>query len=920
MPDQPTHDTDEGTGPSIDRRRLLKVTGMGAFATSLAGCTSSDVETAVDDAIDAAFGSAEEREISPTPAGLSRQGMIDLGYPDVSSQSFDREAAGNDEDANKRIVYDLTDEQFTYGVQRGVDFPAFVYATTTARVAGDDQNPYPNRSYADLVEDGPFDLQFLQSLGLLSRQYDTWETAPSTTQRGRLSLMGTRTAVKTVSGVARPPTVNTSLNLRTVWVALMRVYESRVGTRNDDVVLAGVATVERGRHSTEPERLFDLLRVVGQSVTQNPPTSAPTLPSPSFSNPRLVQTVANTRVEDNTHVLHTVDDPDLVADENAATVFDLSVAGAPSDLPRWAYVDEAVGNRFALARDSMEQLASVTNDPPAVFDRDARQGTALNLSQTIAENPTPFRMSINVPQRVSLRMEAPCGYEYDSSTLRMGTDYSVQHARPLNVGFISVHDPGGGSNYGNAGGQAQRYTRSVELALQFLQLTYPGGVYGYRHYVGFRGARKGVFGRGEYRDHKWARQILEKKQSNGNLSGQFYAPGAGDSRADAEATITTNGFDVWVLIVPDGYYDHHGKDVSGLYPGSNQKAVSVRDRSGMRNDRVVGEVAAQEIGHFYVKRPYEHDGPSYPMAQRDDRGSEGSYGGSSLDYDHARHRDSQNFGSGGPTDRPGLVSEGYDFTDGSFRLVEEFSLGPGSFTPDTDGPDTSLESVESYMSYSNGRRWADAWMYQKLIDTSYGAAKTRNQSIFSGTARVDEDGAVRFDSVDAFRGGAFTEGTDDGAVLMEFLTPNGETVLSRRVQPSFEVDTHDGRETVPLMFVQFPFPETAAVLRADHADVRTRVNPIVRPIRDAVERIPDSGFVGDPGETRARLHEQLDGVAALMRDRAYAGASDQLSEFDELVADGVREEYESLANQPVRSEVLSLSERMHERLAALAEY
>lgn len=919
MPDQPPHGDDEQNGTRIDRRRLLKVTGIGALVPSLAGCTSSDVETAVDDAIDAAFGSAETRDLTATPAGLSRQGMVDLGYPDASSQSFDREAAGNDEDANKRIVYDLTDKQFTYGTRKGVDFPAFVYSTTTARVAGEDQNPYPSRPYTDLVEDGPFDLAFLQSLGLLSRGYDTWETTPSTTHRGRVSLLGNTTSVKTVSGVARPSNVNNSLNMRTVWVGLTRVYVSRSGS-NDDVVYAGVATVERGRQSSEPDRFFDLLRVVGQSVTQNPPTSGPIVASPTFSNPRLVQTVANTRVEDNTHVLHHVDDPDLVADENAATVFDLSVTGAPSDVPQWAYVDEAVGNRFALGRDSIEKLASPTPDSPAVFDRDARQGTVLNLSQHIDDGPTPFRMSINVPQSVSLRMEAPCGYEYDSSTLRKGTDYSVQQARHLRVGFISVRDPDGGSNYGNAGGQAQRYRRSVELAVEYLQLTYPGGVYGYRHYTGFRGARKGVFGRGEFRDHRWARKILEKQRSNGNLSGQFYAPGAGETRADAEATIKNNGFDVWVMIVPDGYYNHHGKDVSGLYAGSNQKAVSVRDRSGMRNDRVVGEVAAQEIGHFYVKQPYEHAGPSYPMAQRDEKGTEGSYAGFALDYDHARHRDSRNFGSSGPTDRPGLVSEGYDFTDGTFRLVEDFSLDPGSFTPDRHSPDTSLDPVESYMSYSGDRRWADAWMHQKLIDTSYGAAKNRNQAIFSGVARVDEDGAVRFDSVDAFHGGAFTEDTDEGAVLMEFVTPNGETVLSRRVQPSFEVDTHDGRETVPLMFVQFPFPETAAVLRAEHADVRTRVNPIVRPIREALERIPDRGFDGEPGATRAQLDEQLDGVAALMRDKVYGGASEQLSEFDAFVAEVVREEYDTLADQPVRSDVLLLSEQMHERLGTLAAY
>jgi len=913
MHDPPTHEdaSDDRDSTKIDRRRLLKLTGAGAVATSLAGC--------VEDAFEEVFGDVEARSEEATPAGLSRQGMVDLAYPDVSTRTFQRAAAGTDEQANKRIVYDLTDEQFTYGTQQGVDFPAFVYTTRTARVAGEDQNAYQDRNKVELVEDGPFDLEFLQSVGLLRSHYDTWETTPSSTISGAASLLGKglTTNVITVSGVARPSNTNNNPNLRTVWVGLMEVYESRSGT-NDDVVYAGVATAKQGRHSSEPERLFDLMRVVARSVTQQPPTSAPNVASPSFSDSRLVQTVANTRVEDGTHVLHTVDEPDLVADENAATVFDLDVA--PGDLPQWAYVDEAVGNRFALARNSLGELASVASEPPAVFDRDARQGTALNLSQDIAVNPTPFKMSINVPQSVSLRMEAPCGYEYDSTTLRMGRDYSVQRARHLRVGFIDVRDPDGGSNYGNAGGQAQQGYRSVQLAVTYLQLTYPGGVLAYYHRPGFRGARKGVFGRGEYRDHKWAQKILEKKRSNGNLSGQFYAPGAGDTQADAEVKIKKRGFDVWVLIVPDGYYSHHGKDVTGLYPGSNQKAVSVLDRSGMRNDRVVGEVAAQEIGHFYAEEPYEHSGRSYPMAQRDEKGSEGSYGGLSLDFDHARHRDSTNFGSGGPTDRPALVSEGYDFTDGTFRLVEDFSIDPGSFTPDTNNPDTNSDPVESFMSYSNDRLWADAWMHQKLIDTSYGTAKNRGQGIFSGVARTDEDGAVRFDSVDAFRGGAVTEDTDEGAVLMEFVTPDGETVLSRRVQPSFEVDTHDGTETVPLMFVQFPFPETAAVLRTEHADVRTRVNPIVRPIRDAVERIPDRGFVRDPGETRARLHDQLDGVAALMRDRAYGGANDQLSEFDAFVAEAVREDYEALANQPLRSDLLLLTERMHERLAALADY
>jgi archaellum component FlaG (FlaF/FlaG flagellin family) len=263
--------------------------------------------------------------------------------------------------------------------------------------------------------------------------------------------------------------------------------------------------------------------------------------------------------------------------------------------------------------------------------------------------------------------------------------------------------------------------------------------------------------------------------------------------------------------------------------------------------------------------------------------------------------------------------EGYQFTPPSGGGTDwDFSVQALD-----DGRSNGLDRIESYMSYSRIDTWADEHLHQQLIHDGWSRV-TLGQWVFSATGSVDDEGDLSFPSVRALReqpyedAGVDDVGQDDGAVHVRLVAPDGETLVDRTVAASHHV--HDAGKVDGLVSVDVPFPLEAARFEATRDGATTTLNPVVRPIRDALERVPDRVLDGDPEEVRARFEADLDAVASLMADGDYATAAERVTELRTPLAGVVPASYEAALNQPTSEELLDLTGRMRERLDALAAY
>lgn len=662
------------------------------------------------------------------------------------------------------------------------------------------------------------------------------------------------------------------------------------------------------------------------------PTYTGADPEITLSNVRLVQFVENTHVENGSY---SEPDPDLVAGENAAVAFDLSVTG-PNKLPDRVGVAVTLTNggglrSFHLTRDDVRRIDGGT-DALAVLHGNARDGDHNT-------DPPVFEVLSGLSE-VSVEV-APLNPNVVSRevTLTEGAnaDFRVRTVPRLRVGFMPLWDRDDGDNYGDGDGETTGYRETVDRAVRYMRRVYPGEITAYRE------PNQVVLGKaasGETYvkdDFKNAKTFCESSLANSAISksvrsGYIVHHEAG-SDLDALNDLLNHGFDAVVCVVPGDYssnsagtdyFDFHYSLPSGrFYLGmafDAKRAVGAMETGDARISPVSASVTtAQEVGHLLADEPY--DGPAsggrnHPLAQRD--------GTSSIDEDHARDTQRDWDGDGTVEDNLGVESTAFDLTGGTFTLVNGWGFdASGNLEATTSTAPTGPDGMASFMSYfdDDSQCWTDARILQFLVDGQYQPGYSGGpRQVLSATGEV-EGGEVAFGEVRAYTGypvpgESFDEPADDVATV-EFVDPAGEVLHAEQVRTTIE-QSHAPEPIEGVVSVVAPFPATTVAVRTVVAGEETRLNPIVGSVRDALGRL-DEAASDDPGAFREFASGLLDEVAALMRGGEYLAAADAMREVGELAESELRATETRFANVATRADLVDLVEQMVERLETVAE-
>lgn len=690
----------------------------------------------------------------------------------------------------------------------------------------------------------------------------------------------------------------------------------------------------------------------------------PDLPPPppkfAITNARLVQVVEDTVVKESGKApTYTEGDPDLVKGDNTALVFEFDTLEHVDQMSSPLEVEVYSGDPNSNATYELEGSVEFTKSHLQAIDGGEHTISVLHrISETLGNEYPVFELETG---RVKLSPKPTASQSgWDTSGVSHTHVYGVgsndiREVEPLKVGFIALRDsPPGfkspGDRYGDANGRVRDEVRSFRSSIEYLHRTYPGDLVAYLHTDHPTPGGAGTAGIGAVKkDMKRADNNLQNIATGGLLGSSSFPHGGtlevyGADRSKAITDIKNNGFDVTVAIVPgiatnnsnaSDYYDYHGRSASGLAFWGGGKAVSTEGASTSGIDQRISTTVPQEIGHYFQD---DYKDPSgHPMAQRrkdSDNPFQINVDGKPIDPDHARNQGSNRVSGG---DAPGVVSTAYDLAPPpassleGFANVQHFENPGGSFSVDGPGwngtPKSSITKVPSYMSYTgkDSESWADARIHQQLIEAGSSGWPVRGGSGSSGARYMlsasgevdDDDGAIRYDEVTAFRGvDQYTDG-DENPVLVELLGRDDE-VLERarvpaRVRPSHG---HAAQEEGPVRLPSFllPFDEDGVAVRTTFEGEPAFMNPVVRSLRDAVERVPERGFEGDPERARAVVGEALDEVAERMAEEAYDEAA-------ALVDGPVREriqqavvEYEAGLDGPSLAALLDLVDRMVTRL------
>ncbi len=906
------------------------------------------------------------RETISTWYGLDEGGQVELGYPTESVTSetvfevitYGRDAPSMfsgeafDPEVHSRgtkIYLTIETNGLVYPMDDDVEVGFGVLASPLVEINGEERNPLAADPLSGSMDgfEGLWDLfRWVTDSGDLG-----WNSGPSEfDQLSNLELLGRTTSatgfdgevVRAVDGTRESDPVS--------------FYISRV--TSGDLVLLGVAfTFEDGdgffADSEAPAKLIErgLEEVVYDPDTPNEWVDG------SLDDVNLVQICRNTRLETGSGDVLGQPDPDLVEGRYTAAPFDVSTfSGSVHADKRLRYgvftLDAAtratpIGETL-LHRPDLRALDQGISDPDVLFD-----GNRANDNDPINDLPV-FELQ-DSDDAVTVEFQAPSGYSYDATTLQEGSDYSTTGLDFLRVGFITVSDPEDGANYGDGDGGPVNYETTVEAAFEYLKRTFPTGVSAYRHDAAIEGVKfaDGNASENETKDYRNARVALERiaKPGNNNWSWSGTTMAHRTTASNAKSAIRQNGFDVWVLVPPNEYYKFHrdGRP-SGLAPGADDLAVTAIE--GDRNGRArAAETVAQEIGHRLAddqyRNPTSANNTGFPLAQRDDEGVDvGPAGG--IDYDHARHLDSNNDGDT-PTDGPGVVSRAYSLAEGEFVVpthtewTSDYSLSDvtndpvrfGSYGP--NGDTARLGRMESYMSYSGRSVWADSRITQDVIDSGLnrdsGNFRTR-QVVFGGLNEVSADAAGGDSaedpspSVSDFEVAEATvsESADDhpdheDVVEVAMHDPDGERLAVTAVAARTAVDgdgVEDGALAGDATFaIEFPPEAVEMTVAAETGSLS--VNPVTRAIREAYDRLPPEGYQGDPEPVRGRIDALVENVDGEMAAGAYGAARDLLESFAETeLANTVNPEFEPLANQYDEARLRSLFAEMTERLDGLA--
>lgn len=705
--------------------------------------------------------------------------------------------------------------------------------------------------------------------------------------------------------------------------------------------------------STDPASSVDrrkLLASVGGALTtglagcnhrDDEPDNTPPANTPDVTL-QDVRVVQNVEDSEQTRSGDTLPDPPIVAGEYATVMFDLDITH-PESLPETVPVAvTSPGTNFdytqVLSRSDMQEI-NAGGDAPAVFDETARNNGP-------GDPPDVQKMPADIDEiNVKILHQHIDG---DEVTLVEGVncDFRVREIRTLRVGFINVKDPGDAQSpeltreeaqsrpggyttdidWGDQDGETIYYDRSVNSSVAYLKHAYPGKVVAYRHKETdpMLGVIRENWANGTGKDASRAKKALNSIRSSNTFpqEGTIYADeGITQQEAQNMMAGSDGAFDIWVMILPrdnaanrQHYFAAHGMTRTLGYHWNFSTAVaSLEVRSDSTSDDLHGMITAQEIGHRYSDSLYT-----------------GSFAQSLSDQRHSTSA---------------LESVGYDFNDGTYNLVNDYEIRDGSFSPGTQHSASNVVTHTSYMTSAQSSTWPDSHIHRYLVDGNYtrgfGGGSSKRQDCFQPpeTARpppvpeavidvhANTDGdIVDIDSSDTYVGIPDDVGDDgydpemfpDAARPVEITLqgPTGEQLASATV-PDRTAGTHHDRVHESID-VSLQFPEQAVILTADRGGVTSTMNPIVHPLRSALRRVPERGFVTEPAHDRERLSGLLAEVDSRMSDDDYSGAHDAMVEFESVLSETVRESYDTYAYQPTRVDLRARAERMLGRLDTLA--
>lgn len=761
---------------------------------------------------------------------------------------------------------------------------------------------------------------------------------------GLLAGRGSDTVV--VGGVEERPTVTESIQERLGCLNpdctlterdLDRLHERLVGA------LETVTVCPRNGGVPELDECMEIIPGGGSTGPQ---------PDIQLSDVRLVQTVEKTRVVGGSST-YTVDDPDIVAGDYATVAFDATVDHVdlfPSQTTVEITWMDGSGRHTDTYTISKADAKAIDAGVPmlGILHNNAHDSGTGN-------DPTVFEVDDSL-QKVELSAGWNVGSTGEVAILEEGRDFDVSTVPTFRVGFVQLWDRADGSRYGDSNGQPMQFRATVDRAVQYVKRVLPGkDVTAYRASEIVTGRSRTTNNDQVFWDMKATKDAMDQL-----LGHKTVANGAADVVEHSESSdraafrdLRSNGFDAVVCIVPGNdtsnsgathYFNYHtgNQRLRGRQYTKNQAmAVLEAGDPGVTFVEVAG-TTAHEIGHHLVDDAYQ--GPTsgswnHPMAQRDDDGTEVSGSPAGIDYDHARHTSSNNTNTVGYFDAAGVVSKGYDLTDGTFTLVNGWGFdGSGDFDVDTIATPWSHDDQDSYMSYSgdDDDTWTDSRLQQHVIEGGFSPGTSGGPlDVLSALGQVDEEGRVSFDSVSAYLGYPTTEEAGEGdegdgengergdLATVEFLDPAGEVRHSERVDTT--VEASDGPDVAGVVDVVAPFAQPVVSVRTTVGGMESELNPIVASVRDAVGRlderaVPEDGADEGAGEAlRREFGERLDRVAGLMADGEYRAAADAMRAVAEFAGAELRATDGAALNDVTRSELVDLAERMVERLEVAAE-
>jgi len=168
-------------------------------------------------------------------------------------------------------------------------------------------------------------------------------------------------------------------------------------------------------------------------------------------------------------------------------------------------------------------------------------------------------------------------------------------------------------------------------------------------------------------------------------------------------------------------------------------------------------------------------------------------------------------------------------------------------------------------------RWVDAPHYTQL----FANLPTKDPEVLLLTALLHKDGTVDLGPLYDIPNGLATEALP-GDYAVRVLNASGQILAQTTFPVSFtmQAEPHGAQpvDVVPLV-ITVPYSKTAAAIEILRTgQILTRVSPISKTLADAIEAIPDFGFVRDPEELRAALLNKAKAIDKMLSVGANNGA------------------------------------------------